>query len=66
MLNNPMMNMATPYKILLGIALLLFSVAVSTAQERVSKVVEERFPFTNAGELQLENKYGNITVTGWE
>ncbi|MEM8509657.1 MAG: hypothetical protein AAF717_17630 [Bacteroidota bacterium] len=66
MLNNPMMNMATPYKILLGIALLLLSVPISTAQERVSKVVEERFPLTNAGELQLENKYGNIKVTGWE
>ncbi len=60
------MNMATPYKILLGIALLLFSVQVSTAQKSVSKVVEERFPLTNKGELRLENKYGNITITGWE
>ncbi len=58
--------MATPYKTLLGIALLLFSVQVSTAQKSVSKVIEERFPLTNAGELQLENKYGTITVTGWE
>ncbi|UJH67256.1 hypothetical protein [Allomuricauda sp. SCSIO 65647] len=58
--------MATPYKILLWMALVSLSVHVSTAQERVSKTVERSFPLTNAGELELENKYGNISVTGWE
>ncbi|TAI48751.1 hypothetical protein [Flagellimonas allohymeniacidonis] len=47
-------------------AFTLFSVLISTAQERVSKTIEKSFPLTNSGELELENKYGNITVTGWE
>ena len=57
--------MATLYKTLLGIAILLFSVQLSTAQERLSKTIEENFPLGNGGELMLENKYGNLTITGW-
>lgn len=58
--------MATLYKRLLWMALVLYSVHVCTAQERVSKTVEKSFPLTNSGELKLENKYGNINVTGWD
>ena len=58
--------MATLYRTFLGLALVLFSVHVSIAQEQVSKTVEERFPLTDAGTLQLENKYGNITINGWD
>ncbi len=58
--------MATPYKTILWMALALFSVHLGTAQERVSKTVEKSFSLTNAGELRLENKYGNITLTGWD
>jgi hypothetical protein len=58
--------MATLYKKFLWMVLVLFSVQLGTAQEQVSKTVEERFPLTDSGELQLENKYGNITVTGWD
>nr|WP_299346361.1 hypothetical protein [Allomuricauda sp.] len=58
--------MATHCKIFLWMALVLFSVHVGTAQERVSKTVEESFALNSNGELQLENKYGNITLTGWE
>ena len=58
--------MATPYKIFLLTALVLFSVHRSTAQERVSKTIERSFSLDNDGELTLENKYGNINVTGWD
>ncbi|WP_298541105.1 hypothetical protein [uncultured Aquimarina sp.] len=35
------------------------------AQEELSKSIEKVYDFTNAGELQLENKYGNIIINGW-
>lgn len=37
-----------------------------SAQEQVSKKVEKTFSMTNAGELHLENKYGNINLYGWD
>lgn len=58
--------MATLCKKFLWMALTLSLVQLGTAQERVSKTVEERFPLSAAGTLQLENKYGDISVTGWE
>ncbi len=58
--------MDTHYKKILWMAFALFSVYVSAAQERVSKTIEKDFAMTNAGELQLENKYGNISITGWD
>lgn len=36
-----------------------------SAQQELSKTVKKSFEFTNAGELQLDNKYGNITINGW-
>ncbi|WP_299440449.1 hypothetical protein [uncultured Aquimarina sp.] len=36
-----------------------------SAQQKLSKTIKKSFEFTNAGELQLENKYGNITINGW-
>ena len=58
--------MDTPYKIAFWIAFMLFSAYVGTAQERMSKIVERSFELSDAGEFQIENKYGNIDVTGWE
>lgn len=58
--------MAILYKIISGIALVLFAAQIGTAQEQVSKTIEERFPLSNTGALELENKYGNIIVTGWD
>ncbi|WP_350285927.1 hypothetical protein [uncultured Croceitalea sp.] len=58
--------MDTPYKKILWMVLLLFTVQLTTAQERVSKTVEERFPLNDTGELTLENKYGTINLTGWD
>lgn len=38
---------------------------LTMAQEKVSKTISETFEMSNAGELQVENKYGNITIHGW-
>lgn len=51
--------------------LLLFSVAIFlgqslTAQEKVSRQISKDFPMTNASELRLENKYGDINLYGWD
>ena len=60
------MIMVTRCKIALCMAFALFSAHIGIAQERVSKTLEDSFPLTSNGELQLENKYGNITLTGWD
>ncbi|MDH7448233.1 hypothetical protein [Aquimarina sp. 2201CG14-23] len=36
-----------------------------SAQQKVSKTIKQSYEFTNSGELQLDNKYGNITINGW-
>lgn len=57
--------MDTPYKnLLLCIAVALMA-NLMIAQEKVSKTISETFELTNVGELQLDNKYGNITIHGW-
>ena len=48
---------------LFALAMLLGFTAL--AQEKVSKDISKTYPFTNAGELHLENKYGNINIYGW-
>ncbi|WP_160114808.1 hypothetical protein [Aquimarina sp. AU474] len=58
--------MDIPYKLVLLMTLSLFLVTVSIAQEGMSKTVQKTFPLTNGGELNLENKYGNVTLTGWD
>lgn len=58
--------MDTLYNTILGLAFLLFSMQIGTSQERVSKTVERSFTLNNDGELIIENKYGNINVTGWD
>ncbi|MDO5975986.1 hypothetical protein [Flavivirga jejuensis] len=32
----------------------------------MTKTIDEIYKMTNAGELHLDNKYGNVTITGWE
>ncbi|WP_276166864.1 hypothetical protein [Zobellia alginiliquefaciens] len=51
-------------KLLLFAAVLLFGLPVM-AQEKVSKKVTKTYGFTNAGEIHLDNKYGNINIYGW-
>ena len=36
------------------------------SQEVLTKTIEKTYEMTNAGELHLNNKYGNITINGWE
>jgi len=51
---------------------LLLSIAVglllnfSSAQEKVSKTISETFDLSDVGELQLDNKYGDVTINGWD
>lgn len=54
------------YKHLLLLLMLLLSANNIWAQEKVSKKIEKTYPMTNAGELHLENKYGNVIINGWE
>ncbi len=58
--------MDTLCKKLLWVALVLILGQHATAQENVSKTVTENFALTNSGKLQLENKYGNINLFGWD
>ncbi|WP_149303236.1 hypothetical protein [Pareuzebyella sediminis] len=58
--------MDTLYKkiILLIGSILLYLPA--QAQEKVSKELSKVFELTNNGDIHIENKYGNISVFGWE
>lgn len=58
--------MDTLCKKLLFVAFVLCIGQCVTAQENVSKTVTEKFSLTNAGKLHLENKYGNINLSGWD
>ncbi|MFK7813472.1 MAG: hypothetical protein AB8B59_13345 [Maribacter sp.] len=58
--------MDTLYKKLLCVAMVLVIGQSVTAQEIVSKKITETYAMTNAGELHLENKYGNINLYGWD
>ncbi|WP_203583740.1 hypothetical protein [Flagellimonas sediminis] len=60
------MIMDTRYRMILWIALLLVSVHFGMAQEKVFKTIEKSFPLTNSDEFRLENKYGNVTLKGWD
>lgn len=65
-LKNRMKMKAISYKYLLLMPILLFIANGVWAQQKVSKKIEKTFPLTNAGELHLENKYGNVTIQGWD
>lgn len=58
--------MDTLCKKLLLVALTLALGQGVTAQETVSKKINETYKMTDAGELHLENKYGNINLHGWD
>jgi len=58
--------MDTIYKKLLVIMVILALSHSTTAQEKVTKRIENSFEMNGAGELQVNNEYGNITVRGWD
>lgn len=58
--------MATLYK-----KLLVFTMAMAlglsvAAQEKVSKKIAKTYGLSDAGQVHLQNKYGNIKLHGWE
>lgn len=57
--------MDTLCKKLIWVALLLVIGQGARAQGDVSKKIEKTYKMTDAGELHLENKYGNINLYGW-
>lgn len=58
--------MDTPYKkLFLSIAVSLATFTLA-AQIEVSKKISETFTMTNAGELHIDNKYGDIVINGWD
>ena len=60
------MIMDTLCKKLLWLAIALVLGSFVTAQEIVSKKIEESYTMNNSGELQLENKYGKVNLYGWD
>ncbi|MFI1773719.1 hypothetical protein [Thalassobellus citreus] len=53
------------YKRITLLILVLVSYTMQS-QEIVTKKIEKTFKMTNAGELHLNNKYGNVIISGWE
>ena len=58
--------MDTLCKKLLWLALVLVVSTSVTAQEKVSKKISKTYDLSNAGQLHLENKYGDININGWD
>jgi hypothetical protein len=58
--------MDTLCKKILWLALMLVISPSGNAQEKVSKKISKTYALTDAGELQLENKYGHININGWD
>lgn len=58
--------MDTFYKRRVVLMVLIICGHYALAQEKVSKQLSESYEMTNSGELYLENKYGDVTVTGWD
>ncbi|MDB4293182.1 hypothetical protein N9954_07200 [Maribacter sp.] len=58
--------MDTLCKKLLWVALVLVLGQSVTAQEQVSKKISKTYALNDTGKLQLENKYGNLNLNGWD
>ena len=57
--------MATLYRKLL-LFIVVFGLGLPmVAQEKVTKKLVKSYTLTNAGELHLDNKYGNVNIYGW-
>lgn len=54
------------YKKLLFIIAFAFISQTIIAQEKLTKKIEKSFAMNNAGELHIENKYGEISINGWD
>lgn len=56
--------MFTLFKKIAVVTFLALSFSIH-AQETLTKKIEKTFKLNNTGELHLDNKYGNITINGW-
>jgi len=54
------------YKTFLGVLLCILSYQTAVGQHKRTKEIRETHAFTNESKLYLENKYGNIFVSGWD
>lgn len=57
--------MHTYYKKIVLITLFIAGFSMYS-QETLTKTIEKTFKMSNAGELHLNNKYGNIIINGWD
>lgn len=53
------------YKIVICSVLVLLSYKVQ-GQNKLSKQIKKTYPLTNNGALYLENKYGDVVISGWD
>jgi len=58
--------MDTFYKTVLLFIIVVLHSHMLCAQKVASKAIEKTYDMTNAGELYIKNKYGDIIVNGWE
>lgn len=54
------------YKKLLVFSMMMAFCLSVLAQEKVSKKIEKTYVLSDAGEVHLKNKYGNIKLFGWD
>lgn len=60
-----LMKTSTFYKNITIVFLLIGSFTMH-AQNKLSKTIEKSIPINNINEIQLEHKYGDLNITGWE
>lgn len=56
--------MYTFYKKTVFLIIIMIS-STMISQETLTKKIEKSFKMTNAGELHIDNKHGNVSITGW-
>ncbi|MEC3908143.1 hypothetical protein VOI54_14020 [Tamlana sp. 2201CG12-4] len=57
--------MCTFYKYIVILSIIFSGFAIH-GQETLTKQIDKTFDMTNTGELLLDNKYGDVSFTGWD
>src|SRR5690606_25771827 len=60
------MKMYIYYKKILLLFIAIVSIKTLSAQEVVTKSLGKTYALTDAGEMYMESKYGNIIINGWD
>jgi len=58
--------MNTFYKYTVLLLMVLFGIQMINAQETVSKKIIKKHPISSNGELNIDTKYGDVVINGWE